>query len=117
MTKRWFCKKCSSWNGGEKTRCGFCSNPKPSEDSAPTPALAEGYAMDKIVQSLHNAVEKLLPRQKNKLLCYIKDAGALPEVKRNDKGEVIAPDLHEIIKSLTPLQQKRLHRFFEDNIL
>ncbi len=117
MSKRWFCMKCSSWNGAEKSRCGYCSNPMPRVEAAQTPAVAEGYAMDKIVTSLHNAVEKLLPRQKNKLLSYIKSAGALPEIKRDEKGDAIAPDLHEIIKALTPLQQKKLHRFFEDNIL
>ena len=79
--------------------------------------MAEGYAMDKMVQSLHNAIEKLLPRQRNKLLCYIKDVGALPEITRDDKGRIIEPNIHDIVKSLNPLQQKKLFRFFEDNIL
>ena len=73
MNTKWLCNKCHSWNGGDKTRCSFCSEPRPVQDAQSEMTAPEAVADDKLTQQLHNIVEKLTPIQKKKLYRWLED--------------------------------------------
>jgi hypothetical protein len=108
----WRCIKCSCQNGNEKPRCGFCSTPRPENNISP-----EEYADQKITKALHNAIEKLLPRQRNLILSYFQRLGMLNEIVKDENGKPIDPDLHTLVDTLDSLQKKKLYRYMEDNFL
>jgi len=71
MTGKWFCRKCGMWTEDEKTRCSYCSNPKPLfESERVPPPVTDG---SELRQSLHNIVEKLTPLQCKKTLRFFED--------------------------------------------
>jgi len=72
MNNKWFCPKCSSWNENEKSRCSFCSNPKPIIAVIPK-AIIEEQNNNDLTQQLHNAIEKMSPQQKRKLFRWLED--------------------------------------------
>lgn len=73
MNTRWLCNKCYSWNSSSKTRCAFCSAPKPVQDEQKETPIPESVAEDNLTQQLHNIVEKLSPLQKKKLYRWFED--------------------------------------------
>lgn len=66
MSNKWLCDKCNGWSTVDKTRCSFCSNPRPGAEQ-PNKALA------KITQDLHNTIDKLNSTQKQKMWRWLED--------------------------------------------
>ena len=68
---KWLCPKCGCKVESDKSRCAFCSTPKPINESNMTDV--EAVENDKFTQRLHAVVEKLTPLQKKKLWRYFED--------------------------------------------
>ena len=66
--ERWKCNKCQSFNSGTVNRCSFCNTPKTN--------INENVINDndiKLLNTIHNLVEKMTPIQRRKLYRWMED--------------------------------------------
>lgn len=73
MFHKWKCLKCKSFNTSEKTRCSFCSQPRPTEEALENRPSDADIQLHGIKQQLHQHIERLTIVQCNKLMRYMED--------------------------------------------
>ena len=72
MFGKWLCEKCHSNNELSKTRCGLCGNSQPNT-ALSTQENQDAEVETKLLQQIHNIVEKMTPTQRRKMYRWLED--------------------------------------------